>query len=294
MMKSHSPDVEVLKKLIESEVIEALAWPQDTWRNAIIDRLLSKVLYRFSEIALRFEAFLTEAGFPHAAELILPEFIQNHKARGVENIPSEGPLLIAANHPGTYDSLVIAANLPRPDIKIIAGGIPFLQHLPRTSEHMIYTPKLDLAARANTVRAGIRHLLDGGVLMLFAGGGIDPDPAVMPGAEIEINGWSRSLQVFLRRAPQTQILVAIVSGVLDAKWVNHPLTRLRRQRRDRQRLAEMLQIMRQLNSGRPLAIEPRISFSEVLAFAGQIGEHTRQTIIQTAENLLADHLAWQT
>ena len=126
---------------------------------------------------------------------------------------------------------------------------------------------------------------------------------MMPGAETEIMAWSRSLEIFLRRAPQTEVLISIVSGVLAKKWVRHPLTRLRRERRDRQRLAEMLQVVIQLFKEQALEIKPYVTFGETLSFhesislaevlasAKEYSHQIRNSIVETANRLLAIHMA---
>ncbi len=53
-------------------------------------------------------------------------------------------------------------------------------------------------------RSGIRHLQNGGALLLFGTGLIDPDPAVYPGAEKEIENWSPSIDLFLRHVPECE------------------------------------------------------------------------------------------
>ncbi len=41
-------------------------------------------------------------------------FFKNYKVKNIELVPAESPLLIVANHPGTFmDPIVIATNIPR-------------------------------------------------------------------------------------------------------------------------------------------------------------------------------------
>ena len=55
--------------------------------------------------------------------------------------------------------------------------------------------------------------------------------------------WSESIAIFVRLVPEMQIVTAIVSGVIWPKTINHPLTRLRRKPRDRERLGAALQVL---------------------------------------------------
>ena len=138
-------------------------------------------------------------------------------------------LLITGNHPGAYDALVLTSNLPRDDLRIIAS-IPkgFVDQLPAAKKHVIHITS-DPVIRVQVVRTAIRHLKEGGALMIFAGGGISPDPEFVPGAEDEIRLWSRSLETFIRRVPHTQVLLTIISGILSPQFINHPFTVFRKE-----------------------------------------------------------------
>jgi hypothetical protein len=205
-------------------------------------------------------------------------------------------LVIAANHPAAYDSLVISANVERPDYKIIIGDIPFFEHLPHISQHAIYAPNPhDIHGRMQVIRQSIRHLEEGGSLLIFARGGIEPDPDIMPHADAEFGLWSRSLEIFLKRVPQTRVLVTIVSGVIARAAFQHPFTWLRRQRPDRQRLAFMLQMIRQTLAGRELfGLMPRVSFGDLIGLSEtDTPMQTLNTITTSAQRLLQSHLSWQ-
>lgn len=140
-----------------------------------------------------------------------------------------------------------------------------------------------------TVRKAIRHLKDGGALLIFPRGGIEPDPAFMPDPDAEFDHWSRSLEIFLRSIPQTQVLVTTVSGVISERIFNHPLTWFRKPRPDRQRLAFIYQILSQVLSGRELfGLRPQVTFGELL-----LGEVTLAKIEDAARRTLAKHLNLQ-
>jgi hypothetical protein len=68
--------------------------------------------------------------------------------------------------------------------------------------------------------------------------------------------------VILRRVPSTRILVAAVSGVLHPGWLRSPITRLRRSRRDRQRVAEFFQVIQQILFPNSLLVSPSIHFGQ--------------------------------
>jgi hypothetical protein len=286
-------DIATLTRLIDEEIVRALNVPIDSWLARRLESIVQPATRRFSEIFSEVDAVVEHEGLPGGARHLLKRLGANYEARGVSNIPQSGPVIIASNHPGTVDSVALAASSQRQDLKVIAGPILFLQNLPNLSQHIIFTTDANIQGRMITVRESIRHLRDGGALLIFAHGTIDPDPAFMPTAQQELNGWSRSLEIFLSRVPEAQVVVSIVSGVLDPSCMRHPLTWLRRGRVDRQRIAEMLQIIRQL-LGRKMDINPRVSFAESLDME-HIGnrDSTMDVISQGAKELLQSHMAWQ-
>ena len=75
--------------------------------------------------------------------------------RGADAIPAVGPLVIASNHPGAYDSVAIIAHLPpRPDLMVLASDIPFLRRLPNIGPHLLYVSS-DPHERMGAIRAMI-------------------------------------------------------------------------------------------------------------------------------------------
>ena len=54
----------------------------------------------------------------------------------------------------------------------------------------------------------------GGALLIFARGGIEPDPAFMSDPDAEFNLWSRSLQIFLEHVPRACSTKRSSSGVM--------------------------------------------------------------------------------
>jgi hypothetical protein len=288
-----TPDIATLTRLIDDEVIRALNVPLDGWLADRLHSIIRPATRRFSEIFSEVDAVVEHGGLPGGARHLLKRLGASFEARGIANIPLSGPIIIASNHPGTLDSVALAASSQRPDLKIISGPYPFLQNLPNLSRHIIFTTDANIQGRMVTVRESIRHLRDGGALLIFAHGTIDPDPAFMPTAQQELKGWSRSLEIFLSRVPEAQVVISIVSGVLDPACMRNPLTWLRRGRVDRQRIAEMLQIIRQV-LGRKTNINPRISYAESLDVQ-HIGsrDSTMDVISQGAQELLQSHMAWQ-
>ena len=258
--------------------------------------MFEKATQRFAKLGVGLDRVVAEQGVAAGARWVLPHFVKDFAACGVENIPADGPLVIASNHPAACNSLVISAHVERPDYKIIIGDIPFFEHLPHVSQHAIYAPDPgNLHGRMEVMRQidpppGRRR-----GFMLFARGSIEADPAFMPEADAEFGLWSRSLEIFLRRVPRTRVLVTIVSGVIARAAYHHPFTWFRRQRPDRQRLAFMYQMMRQILAGREIfGLTPRVSFGDLIGLSESCTpECALNEITASAQRLLQSHLAWQ-
>jgi hypothetical protein len=193
------------------------------------------------------------------------------------------------------DGLAIVASLERTDLKVVATDIPFVRGLPATARHLIYI-SLEPHARAGALRSVIGHLRDGGSVLIFPSGNVDPDPAVLPGAERALDGWSRSLDLIMRSVPETRVLLTIVSDVLLPALVRNPLTRLRTELRDRQKLAEFLQVSMQMLLRWGPALTARLSLSEPLRAlelqAEEAGLTPTRALVENAKRLLAEHIAW--
>jgi len=114
-------------------------------------------------------------------------------------------------------------------------------------------------------------------------------------ADAEFGLWSRSLEIFLACVPQTRILVTIVSGVIARAAYQHPFTWFRKHRPDRQRLAFMLQMLRQTLSGEQIYnLMPRISSGELIGLSEtHDSKQVLSIITDSARRLLYSHMEWQ-
>lgn len=285
--------VAALKKEITIEILAAFGLPKGDFWQSIAGSWLRKPTTRFSEIFAKLDQDVAEYGLSEAVKRMLPNFVSKTNAFGTENIPAEGPLLIASNHPGTYDAISIVANSPRDDFKIVVGGMPFLKNLPITGQHLIHSDRLDHNVRANVVRSSIRHLQEGGAVLIFPSGQIDPDPAVLPGAIDALQNWSKSIAIMLRRAPETRLLTAITSGVLHERFTRTPLSILSQDGVNKRRIMEFVQVLRQLISGEELGLIPQITFDRPLSLqeltSSWDSELLLNAIIERARIVLQKH-----
>lgn len=282
-----------LRRAISTETLVALGLPRSGLLQTLLRPLVWPPTQRFARLAAEFDRRVALDGLPQAADWALSLFTEGHDLFGVDRVPRSGPLVVISNHPGSYDVLLIAAALGRDDLKIPASDIPFLRNLVATASHLIYTDTGPNAhARMAAARQSIRHLKEGGALLLFASAQVDPDPAFLPGAREELQKWSPSLSLFLRQVPETVSVVTIVSGVLSPRCFHHPLTRLRREQRLKQFLAEFLQVSQQVLFGRRFGLVPSIRFAEPLVAArlgvGRDPQMAKAKLIEQAERLLAE------
>lgn len=94
------------------------------------------------------------------------------------------------------------------------------------------------------IRAGAKHLKEGGALLTFPAGEIEPDPAAFGArrAAASLHNWSSSFALFARLAPRTLFVPALVSHVISPNAQRHPLTWLRSAAHDKEKLAAALQV----------------------------------------------------
>jgi len=284
-------DVEALTQYITDELFKLLKGSPHRWARRTFGSLFRMPAHRFAQVACTFDHYVEEFGFREAAIRSLPIFAQGFEARNVENIPQQGPLLITSNHPGTCDSLVIAANIPRSDLKIVASGIPFIQGLRNAAEHLIYTT-LDVHERMMVVRKVIRHLQNGGAVLIFPTGSIDPDPALSADAADDLGKWSPSIELILRHVPQTRVLLTIVSGVLSPRWRWNPIVRLVGDDHKQRSVAEFLQVIQQMIFPNSLHVNPRVSFSNPITTddLALLGQGLLGGMIERTRCLMEDHM----
>ena len=196
----------------------------------------------FARDMRRFDEVVRTAGLGAAGAILCRRYTGGVRAAGVVHVPLAGPALILSNHPGLADTIALFAAIPRSDLRVIALDRPFLRALPNTTAHLYLLPD-DATARVGIIRAVARHLRSGGAALTFPAGEIEPDPLVLPGAEASLATWSESIGLFVRLVPDMQIVVALVGGVLSPRALRNPLTRLRRQDKDRELLGATLQLM---------------------------------------------------
>jgi len=226
----------------------------------LVDALCWYPARRFAEDMIRYDQMVAEQGLQNPSQEFLERYTRDVEVIGLENIPGSGPVLILSNHPGMTDTLVLFSSIPRDDLRIIAAERPFLRALPNVSDYLINVAE-EPGQRIGVVRAAASHLRTGAAILTFPAGEIEPDPAWMSGAIEALGRWSESVAIFTRLVPDVAVVVALVSGVAWPAAFRSPLTRLRRERKDREHLGAALQALVQLLVPFYKPVRTRVEFS---------------------------------
>lgn len=248
---------------------------------------------RFARYMADVDAAVAIGGPPAGCQVMLDSLGVHAQAEGVENIPNTGPAIILANHPGAYDSMAIGSLIPRTDLNVIVAKTRLYQVLPHIHPHLFYASQ-DRTESMTALRHATQHLEEGGILLQFGSGLIEPDPAIFPVDDAVFARWSASIEVLMRKVPEAQIIPTIASNVLLKRFAQHPLTRLRRDAMDRRRLAEFMQVIQQLVFPKSVEAKPSISFGspfDLAALEAHGAQRRRMpAILARVRDQLAYHL----
>jgi hypothetical protein len=241
-VSERSGRVEVLTKVCVNDLLSAFGLGELRYGRDLLELIAWIPTRRLARHVVTYDEIVGESGLAAGGAWALERMARRVEVEGLENVPREGPLLLAANHPGLSDAVVLFATIPRPDLRVLAAERPFLNALPNTSRYLLTVPEQP-QVRFGLVRTATRHLRGGGAVLTFPGGKIEPDPAVLPGAVEALEHWSASVDLFARLVPDLVVVPVIVSGVLSPTALHNPLTFLRRRKEDREWLAATIQMM---------------------------------------------------
>jgi 1-acyl-sn-glycerol-3-phosphate acyltransferase len=245
---------------------------------------------RLARIAAHADKATGISGLSGGARRILPDLSLNPTARGAAEIPTDGPLIVVSNHPGAFDSVAILSFIPRKDLKVLLSDVPFTRAFSAARQYFIFVPP-DVSGSATTLRASIDHLKNGRALLVFPNGDVEPDPELSGGAAESIQDWSRSIEIMLREVPQAWLQAAIISGVQMPKLMRSPILKIRKTAPQRQKLAEVLQIMAQIIFPSRVRTNVHISFAAPIRASELAKDELMPSVIAIARRLLDDHTA---
>jgi hypothetical protein len=225
------------------DLVASFGWQENPLPAALVRRLFVHPARKFAGQMVEYDTLVGRIGLHEASSQVLHgHYIRELCVHGQQNIPADGPLLFLSNHPGMTDTVSLFAAIPHSNLRIIATHRPFLLSLPNISQHLSYISD-DPGDRMHAVRQVSTHLRSGGAALTFPAGEIEPDPDVHTGAEDSLKHWTASSGVFMRFAPDLQIVPTLVSGVIWERTARHWLTRLKHTREEREKLAAALQLL---------------------------------------------------
>jgi 1-acyl-sn-glycerol-3-phosphate acyltransferase len=242
MTASASPWVDTLTELNILDLLDSTGLTR--LHGTPLRHLLRPTARRFARTAHEFDTRVGAHGLAQGSAWLMDRMTAGLVTSGLEHVPTQGPVVILANHPGMTDTVALFTSLAsRPDLRVIALDRPFLRALPNVARQLIFLPHEE-GGRMAVVRAAARHLQQGGALLTFPAGEIEPDPATFGAqrAAASLRNWSDSYALFARLTPTTRFVPALVSHVISPAAQRHPLTRLRRTARDKEKLAAALQV----------------------------------------------------
>lgn len=127
-------------------------------------------------------------------------------------VPSEGPLVIASNHPfGGIEGVILCLLLGelRPDLKVLANQ--GLKLFPELSDYFIFTNPLSEKDPKNapSLRTSLRHIQNGGALLVFPAGRVAYYQSDK--GRISEHSWNRMIGRMISKS-NGQFLPVFVSG----------------------------------------------------------------------------------
>lgn len=271
--------LETLTQINLDDLVSSFGWEKYPLPASVLRHIFAKPARMFAEQMVSFDNIVGESDLAEASRrLMRTNYVRDVRVHGREHVPTSGPVLFLSNHPGMADTISLFAAINRPDLKIIAIQRPFLATLQNTTYQLFFIDD-DPAKRMNAVRQVTSHLKNGGAALTFPAGEIEPDPDVYSGALDSLSNWTDSAGVFMRFAPTVKIVPVLVSGVIWERTARHPLTRLKRTRMEREKLAAALQLLAMVvRNEKPTTVH--VHFAKPLTL-DEIGSTETQAIHQS-------------
>jgi hypothetical protein len=236
-----SSNIDTLTKINLDDLISSFGWQDRPFLSRLLRYTFIYPPLTFAHQMAEFDSAIAAHGLVEASRSAIRHYTDNLHIFGQNRIPTSS-FLALSNHPGLTDTLSLFVALNRPDLKIIALDRPFLNALPNMSKQLAYVTD-DPGLRFRLIRQLSAHLRNGGAALTFPAGHIEPDPDVQKGAADALRTWTDSAGIFIRMAPETAVLPVLVRGVVRKNFAFHPLTYLKKARREREKLAAALQLL---------------------------------------------------
>ncbi|HKI55319.1 MAG TPA: 1-acyl-sn-glycerol-3-phosphate acyltransferase [Anaerolineales bacterium] len=282
--------LDALTQINLNDLVSSFGWENYPLLASTLRRLFIGPARTFARHMVDFDNATGQVGLSEAARQTLrAHYVKDVRVHGSEHIPANEPALFLSNHPGMVDTLALFSAIKRPDLRIIALHRPFLISLVNVSHQLSYISD-NGDERIRTTREISSHLRKGGAALTFPAGNIEPDPTVYNDASNSLNNWTDSAGVFIRFARDTKIVPVLVSGVIWDKAVRHFITRLKRTRFERDKLATAIQSFPMMTyNARPTTVHVQFAKPITLEEVGSTETHAiHKVIIERMRGLLSN------
>ena len=232
---------DALTQINLDDLVGMFGWEHTPLLSGLLRRLFVGPARTFAQHMIDFDRAVGQVGLGEASrQMLRAHYVQDLRIHGRENLPASGPALFLSNHPGMVDTFSLFAAINLPDLHVIGLHRPFLVALPNLANRLFFVSEVD-SERVRAIRQVSNHLRNGGTVLTFPAGEIEPDPAIHRDAADWLDQWNDSAGVFIRLARDTKIVPVLVRGVFWDKAVRHPLTRIKQTRPEREKLAVAIQ-----------------------------------------------------
>src|SRR2546430_1387298 len=184
-----------IARIVARESAETLVGRPAGLRVEVVRRLIGPVASHFADRFVTYDRALGEAGLHQGSAWIVDDATGGLVVEWRERVPTRGPLLVVANHPGLSDAVALLAALGRDDAWIVTANYPFLRAMRLASRRFLFVSD-KRAGRMSDFRRIVSRLRSGETVLVFPAGGLEPGPAPSRGAALaSLPTWSRSLEL---------------------------------------------------------------------------------------------------
>jgi hypothetical protein len=281
-------DPDLITRTLLRDAMQWFGVQNARYRRTVVSKFLELTLPRFSSIVSSMDEVVGQQGFVAGVNWMLPHLQMSVTGHGVDNVPRSGPVLIASNHPGGADFLVIFSQVPRDDVRLVAA-VEQLDLLPNVVKHIVYTSRTrgKKAEKGATTKRLIEELAQAHLVLIYPRGIMEPDPRWSAGGRANLQQWSHSFERFAEAVPDLTIVPTLVAGSTSRRAFDQRWLTLYRSERARQRVATFVQVL--LGMSRPTGweVNPHVWFGEPVRVADYAPEGVRPRIISEVDHLFS-------
>jgi hypothetical protein len=164
MLMVETASLQTIRSAITDEIFYALGLGRRGVLRRGLGWLFTAPAHAFAKYMAAVDAAMAEGGATAGCRKMIELLGVDIEALGCDNIPTSGPAILLANHPGAYDSMAIGSLLPRPDLKAIVSKTRLYEVLPNLGQKVFYVTR-NAAENMQALRGAIGHLQQGGILL---------------------------------------------------------------------------------------------------------------------------------